>query len=82
MALSLVLGDAGLTADNLEATAEVTLDESDHGFSVAAVYLELRGKVPGVDATMFAQLAQGANANCPVSKVLNADITLEAELLA
>ena len=81
MALSLVLGEAGLTADNMETTAEVTLEQNDHGFAITAVHLRLKGKVPGVDAATFEKLAQGAKANCPVSKVLNADITLEVELL-
>jgi osmotically inducible protein OsmC len=81
MALSLVLGEAGLTADSLETTAEVTLEQDDHGFSITSVHLTLKGKVPGVDAATFEKLAQGAKANCPVSKVLNAAITLDAELL-
>jgi osmotically inducible protein OsmC len=81
MALSLVLGEAGLTADSLETTAEVTLEQNDQGFSITAVHLKLKGKVPSVDAVTFEKLAQGAEASCPVSKGLNADITLEAELL-
>ncbi len=81
MALSLVLGEAGLTADSLETTPEVTLEQNDQGFSIIAVQLKLKGKVPGVDAATFEKLAQGAKANCPISKVLNANITLEAELL-
>jgi osmotically inducible protein OsmC len=81
MALSLVLGEAGLTADHLVTTAEVTLEQNDHGFSITAVHLNLKGKVPGVDAATFEKLAQGTKADCPVSKVLNVEITLEAELV-
>jgi organic hydroperoxide reductase OsmC/OhrA len=58
---------------------EVTLEQNDHGFAITAVHLKLKGKVPGVDAGTFERLAQGAKANCPVSKVLNADTTIEVE---
>jgi osmotically inducible protein OsmC len=78
MALSLMLGNAGLTADRLETKATVTLDEAK--LAITAIHLELTAKVPGVDAAKFDSIAQDAKKNCPVSKVLNADITLTAHL--
>lgn len=81
MALSLALGEAGLTAVALETHAEVTLESVEAGFAITAVHLTLRGEVPGVDVESFAAIAAGAKANCPVSKVLNAQITLDAQLV-
>jgi lipoyl-dependent peroxiredoxin len=81
MALSLVLGQAGFTADSLETQAEVTLEEQEGGYAITAVHLTLKGKVPDIDAATFDELAGKAKTNCPVSKVLNAEITLEAELI-
>jgi lipoyl-dependent peroxiredoxin len=81
MALSLALGEAGLTADSLETHAEVTLESVEAGFAITAVHLTLRGKIPGATAETFAAIAAGAKANCPVSKVLNAQITLDAQLV-
>lgn len=80
MALSLILGQAGFTADSLETSAEVTLEEQDGGYAITAIHLTLKGKVPNIDAATFDELAGKAKANCPVSKVLNADITLSSEL--
>lgn len=80
MALSLILGEAGLTATKLETTAQVTLEQVGGGFSITAVHLTLRGDVPGADAAKFQELAEKAKANCPLSKVLNAEITLDAAL--
>jgi lipoyl-dependent peroxiredoxin len=82
MALSLILGQAGLTAEALRTTAEVTLQQLDDGFAITAVQLHLEGRVPGADVAAFEALAQQAKAGCPVSKVLRgADITLTATLL-
>jgi lipoyl-dependent peroxiredoxin len=80
MALSLILGEAGLKADKLETNAKVTLEQVEGGFSISAVHLTLVGKVPGTDAATFLELANKAKAGCPVSKVLNATITMEATL--
>lgn len=80
MALSLILGEAGLKADKLETNAKVTLEQVEGGFAITAVHLTLVGKVPGADAAQFAELAGKAKAGCPVSKVLNATITMEATL--
>lgn len=81
MALSLILGEAGLTAEKMDTTAEVTLDKDDHGFSITAVHLTLQAKIPGADKAKFDELTAMAKAGCPVSKVLNAKITLDATLL-
>ncbi len=80
MALSMILGQAGLTAERLETSAEVTLDREGEGFAITASHLTLRAAIPGVDDTRFQALAADAKANCPVSKLLNAEITLDAVL--
>jgi osmotically inducible protein OsmC len=80
MALSLILGEAGLTATNMETSAKVRLVSVEKGFAIEAVHLTLRATVPGTDEATFAGLAQAAKANCPVSKLLNAEITLDAAL--
>ena len=81
MALSLILGEAGLTAEQMNTTAEVTLDKVDDGFAITAVHLTLEAKIPGADDAKFQELAGKAKAGCPVSKLLNTKITLDAKLL-
>lgn len=80
MALSLILGEAGLKADTLDTTARVTLDKLDDGYAITAIHLTLKGKVPGADQATFQSLADKAKAGCPVSKLFKAPITLEATL--
>lgn len=82
MALSLGLGNAGLTADSIDTSAAVTLDKDGDGFSITAVHLTCKAKVPGADAATFEQIAQATKLGCPVSKVLKATITLDAQLQA
>jgi lipoyl-dependent peroxiredoxin len=82
MALSNELGNAGLTPESIRTTATVTLEKTDAGFAIPAVYLALQAKVPGADQATFAQLADRAKTGCPVSKLFKADITLEATLLS
>ncbi|MEJ7928279.1 OsmC family protein, partial [Sphingobium sp. AN641] len=82
MALSKILGEAGLVADHMEASAVVTLEEKDGGFAITASKLTLKAKIPGADDARFQELASAAKAGCPVSKLLNADISLDAELLS
>ncbi len=82
MALSLILGEAKLTATQMDTRAEVTLEQDGAGFSITAVHLTLRATVPGATAETFAELAGAAKANCPVSKLLKAEITLDAALEA
>ncbi len=80
MALSLMLGEAGLTAETMETTAEVTLDKDGDGFAITASHLTLKASIPGADDAKFQELAAKAKAGCPVSKLLKAEITLEATL--
>lgn len=80
MALSKTLGEAGLTAEHLETFARVTLEQVEGRFAITAVHLSLRGQVPGADAAVFERLAEKAKTECPVSRLLTARITLEAEL--
>jgi lipoyl-dependent peroxiredoxin len=81
MALSNVLGEAGLTATRLETNAAVTLEKGAEGFGIPAIHLTLKAKIPGTDDATFQPLAAKAKANCPVSKLLKADITLDAKLV-
>jgi osmotically inducible protein OsmC len=81
MALSAELGGAGFTPERLEVTAEVTLDNvPPKGWTITASHLTLNAKVPGIDAKKFDEIAAGAKANCPISRVLNAEITLTSKL--
>ncbi|WP_374580854.1 OsmC family protein [Pseudoduganella sp.] len=81
MALSLILGEAGLTAEKMETKAEVTLDKVADGFAITAIHLDLTAKIPGADKARFEELANKAKVGCPVSKVLNTNITLSTTLL-
>lgn len=80
MALSLILGEAGLKADRMETTAVVALEQKDGGFVIPSVLLTLKAKIPGATKEQFLELANKAKANCPLSKVIRADIALEATL--
>lgn len=80
MALSLMLGEAGLTPDQIRTRAEVTLDKVDDGFEISAVHLTVRAQVPGADADTFQRIADQAKQGCPVSRVLKASITMDAQL--
>lgn len=82
MALSMILGEAGLTADRMDTTAVVTLEKQDDGFAITAIKLTLKATIPGTDEATFQELAAKAKANCPVSKLFNAQISLDAELLS
>jgi len=81
MALSLILGEAGLTAEKMETNAVVTLEQQEGGFAITTSRLSLKATIPGADNAQFQELAAKAKANCPVSKLLNAEISLDAELL-
>lgn len=80
MALSMMLGQAGLTAERIETKAEVTLDKDGEGFSITVIALTLKAKIPGTDESQFQEIANKAKEGCPVSKVLNAQISLSATL--
>ena len=78
MKLSFVLGEAGFTPESLETTAQVTLENG----AVTSSHLVLKAKVPGISKEAFDKAADDAKANCPISKLLNAEITLEKELVS
>lgn len=80
MALSMILGEAGMTAQRMQTTAAVTLDKVADGFEITAVHLDLVAKIPGADQQAFQAAADKAKAGCPVSKLLKAAITLDAKL--
>ncbi len=80
MALAVQLSEAGYTADELHTKATVTLENPGDGFAITKVHLELTASVPEISEHKFKELAEGAKAGCPVSKVLNADITLDIDL--
>jgi osmotically inducible protein OsmC len=80
MALSLMLGEAGMTAEKIETHAAVTLDKVGDGFAITASHLDVTAKIPGGDPAKFQEVANKAKAGCPVSKVLNARITMNAKL--
>lgn len=80
MALSNILGQKDAKAERIDTRAEVTLDKVEGGFAISAVHLILRAKVPGMSAADFDTAANEAKTGCPVSKVLNAKITLDAKL--
>lgn len=81
MALSAELGKAGFTPDRLDVTAEVSLDNvPPAGWTVTASHLVLTAKIPGIDAAKFNEIAAGAKAGCPISRLLNAKVTLAATL--
>ena len=80
MALSGQLGKAGMTAQELRTTATVSMEKQGEGFTITAVHLDLVAKIPGASQEAFDQAANTAKENCPVSKLLNAEITLSSRL--
>ena len=80
MAFSGQLGAANLTAESIRTTAAVTVEKVEGGFGITAVHLTVKARVPGATQEQFTKAAEGAKAGCPVSKVLNAKITMDASL--
>lgn len=80
MALSLMLGEAGYTADSIDTTADVSLDKTDGGFAITKVALQSKVTVPGIALQQFDGIIQKAKAGCPVSQLLKAEITLDYKL--
>jgi osmotically inducible protein OsmC len=80
MALSGQLGTAGMTAQSIDTTATVTMDKTDAGFTITAVHLDVAATIPGANAEAFQAAARKAKEGCPVSRVLNANITMDARL--
>jgi len=81
MALSLILGEAGFTAEQMDTKAEITLTKQDDGFAITKSALTLRAKIPGIDDAKFQELAAKAKAGCPISKLFKTEITLDAALV-
>src|SRR2546423_11498580 len=80
MALSGQLGNAGMTAESIRTTAAVTLEKTDAGFTVTSVHLDVIAKIPGADKAKFDTAANNAKAGCPISRLLNTTITMDAKL--
>lgn len=80
MALSGQLGAAGMTAESIRTAATLTMEKLEAGWTVTAIHLEVTAKIPGGDAAAFQTAAANAKAGCPISRLLNAKITLEAKL--
>jgi osmotically inducible protein OsmC len=82
MALSAQLGNAGMTAESIDTTATVTLEKTDAGFTITSSHLAVNVKIPGADKAKFEEAAKAAETGCPISRVLNAKITMDAKLVA
>lgn len=80
MAFSMILGGAGFTPDKIETTATISLEQKDGGFAITSSHLDVTATIPGIDDATFQELAGKAKAGCPVSKLLNAEITMDARL--
>jgi osmotically inducible protein OsmC len=81
MALAFQLQAAGFTPDEIRTEAAVTLEPEGEGFKISRSALTLRAKIPGIEQAKFRELARAAETGCPVSKVLKAEITLDAQLV-
>ncbi len=82
MALSGQLGNAGMTATEIRTTATITMEKTDAGFTVTSSHLDVTAKIPGAYAKAFETAANNAKAGCPISRLLNAKITMDAKLEA
>jgi osmotically inducible protein OsmC len=82
MALSLMLGEAGLKPEQIDTKAAVTLEKVGDGFEITASHLTVVARIPGADQAKFMEIASKAKAGCPVSKLMKANITMDARLEA
>ncbi len=80
MALSAKLGNAGMTADSINTTAVLTMEKLDAGWTVTAVHLDVKAKIPKADQAAFLKAAEEAKAGCPISRLLSAKISMDARL--
>jgi osmotically inducible protein OsmC len=80
MAFSAELGKAGLTPESISATATVTLEKTNDGFTVTQSHLDVMVKVPGAEDMRVLEIANGAKAGCPISRLLNAKVTMDAKV--
>ncbi len=82
MAMSLILGEAGFTAERMDTDAAVTIEQVEGGFAITSIRLGLRARIPGIDEARFRALAEKGKAGCPLSRALEAvPITLDATLV-
>lgn len=81
MALSAQLGNAGITPESISTEATLTIEKLPDGFAITKIHLEVAAKIPGGDKAAFEKAAQNAKSGCPVSKVLKAEITMDAKLV-
>ena len=82
MALSFMLNNEGFTADAIDTEATLTMDQINGAWTVTSIHLTTRARIPKIDAAKFGEIASNAKANCPISRLLNATITLDAALAA
>jgi len=80
MALSAQLGNAGLTPEKLETTATITFDKLEAGWTVTKILLDVKGKVPKADKAAWEKATEAAKTGCPISRLLNTTITMQAKL--
>lgn len=80
MAFSMLLGEEDFTPDSIDTKATVTLEKQNDGFAVTAVHLQMKARIPTIDQAKFEEIAGKAKTGCPISKLLNAEITLDATL--
>ncbi|TDX26999.1 osmotically inducible protein OsmC [Modicisalibacter xianhensis] len=80
MALSMILGESELEPESIKTEATVTLEQDDSGFTISAIHLDTRARIPGADQATFEEAANKAKEGCPVSKLFKANITLDAKL--
>lgn len=81
MALSGQLGNAGMTADQINTTATVTMEKLDAGWTITQVHLDVQAKIPNADQAKFETAANNAKAGCPISRLLNTNVTMSAKLV-
>jgi len=80
MAFSAELGKAGITPESIHTTVTITMDKTDAGFTVTESHLDVTAKIPGVDQGKFTTAANAAKAGCPISRLLKANVTMDAKL--
>lgn len=80
MAFAMLLGEENFTPDSIDTQATVTLEKQSDGFAVTAVHLKMQARIPGIEQSKFDEIADKAKSGCPISKLLNAKITLDATL--
>jgi osmotically inducible protein OsmC len=80
MALSAEMGKAGITPESIHTTATITMDKTDAGWTVTESHLDVTAKIPGVDPAKFTTAANAAKAGCPISRLLKANVTMDAKL--